>query len=326
MTEVGGAGIGAAAELEARYRRVLRVFPGQYRRDREEEVVGVLLAAAAAGQSRPSWGEKVSLLVQAGRVWVRTAVSPDPVGNHRAGSVLSVLLPLVLLYPVARTALSAITLPWSFLVTNHPDQGAWALWGLTAIAVVVGPAALPRWLAAAGTVWFGGVLAWGAVTGQTGIVSAGFGYFAIQVTAWCLLADPHRVRTGRRLLRPYWWASFAALAIIIALIGAPGMPDLFIGGVFWPLAVLSVTMIGVTIACLRNPTGRALVTVCGTLFAAFVAGHGWWTGIGSAGFFLPSSNRPDTATMVWLLGLPLVTWAALRAISSAVARRHLRAG
>lgn len=326
MTAVGGAGMDASAELEARYRRVLRLFPGQYRRDREEEVVGVLLAAASAGQRRPSRGEKVALLVQAGRAWVRNAVSPDLVANRRAGSVLSVLLPLILLYPVARTALSAVTLPWSFLVANHPDQGAWALWGLTAIAVVVGPARWPRWLAAASTVWFGGVLAWGAVTGQTGIVSAGFGYFAIQVTACCLLVDPQRVRIGRRLLRPYWWASLAAIAMIIALVGAPGTPDLFIGGVFWPLAVLSVVMIGVTIGCLRNPTGRALVTVCGTLFAAFVAGHGWWTGIGSAGVFLPSSNRPDTATMLWLLGLPLITWAALRAISSAVAHRHQRAG
>lgn len=318
----GDAAMSAAAELECRYRRVLRFFPGPYRRDREEEVLGVLLSAASPGQRRPSVGESAALMVQAGRVWVRLAVSPDRVANHRAGSVLSVLLPLLLLFPVARTALSAVTLPWSFLVTNRPDQGAWAPWGLAAILVVAGPAWLPRWLAAVGTVWFGGVLAWGAVTGQTGTVSAGFGYLAVQVTACCLLADPQRVRLGRELLRPYWWVALVAALAIVAMIGVPGAPDLFIGGVYWPSALLSAAMIVGTVIGLRSPTGRALITVCGTLFAAFVAGHGWWTGIGPAGVFLPNSNMPDLDTMLWLLGLPLLTWAALRAVASVLARRH----
>lgn len=325
MTAAWQARVAPAVELEGRYRRVLRLFPGQYRRDREEEVLGVLLSAASTGQRRPSVGELAALLVQASRVWIRLAVSPDRAANHQAASVLSVLLPLLLLFPVARTALSAVTLPWSFLAANHPDQGAWALWGLAAILVVVGPAGLPRWPAAAGTVWFGGVLAWGAVTGQTGTVSLGFGYLAVQLTACCLMSHPQRVRTGRAMLRPYWWVAVIAAVAVVAMNRVPGLPDLTIGGIYWPLALLSAAILVGTVIGLRSPTGRALITVCGTLFAAFIAGHGWWTGIGSVGLLLPESNRPDPVTLLWLLGLPLLTWAALRTATSVMARKHPRA-
>lgn len=321
-TARGAAEATALEELESRYRRVLRVFPGRYRREREEELLGVLLSAASPGQRRPSSGEAAALVVQAGRVWVRLAVSPDRVANHRAGSALSVLLPLVLLFPVARTVLSLVTLPWSFLVANRPDQGAWVLWGLAAVLAVVGPAGLGRWPAVAGTVWFGGVLAWGAVTGQTGIVSAGFGYLAVQITACCLMADPQRVCSGRELLRPYWWLALIAGLAVVAMIGVPGMPNLFIGGVYWPLALGTAAILTGLLLALRTPTGRALITVCGALFGAFVAGHGWWTGIGSVGVFLPASNLPDTATLLWLPGLPLLIWVVLRLTTAIVSRKQ----
>ena len=43
--------------LERRYRRWLLAYPGEYRRDHEEEILGTLLQAAAPGQARPSTRE-----------------------------------------------------------------------------------------------------------------------------------------------------------------------------------------------------------------------------------------------------------------------------
>ncbi len=306
--------------LEARYHRIFRLFPASYRQEREDEMVGVLLAAAAPRQRHPSLGETAALLVLAGRSWSRLAVSPDSAANRRAADVLSVVLPLLLLFPVARTVWSALTLPWSFLVANRPDQGAWALWGLAAVAVVVGPAWLPRWPAIAGTVWFGVALSWGAATGRSDIVVNGFGYFLVQLTACCLLVDPRRVRQGRRLLRPYWWLIAATLAAIFVVVAAPY--SLVLAGVYVPLVVATVLILAVTTIGLCTPTGRAMITVGGTLFAAFVAGHGWWTGVGSVGVLLPMSNRPEWATMLWLLALPALTWTVLRSASALIARRR----
>jgi hypothetical protein len=51
MTPSGGA---ARAELEQRYRRLLRLYPREFRARRAEEMLGVLMASAAEGQSRPA--------------------------------------------------------------------------------------------------------------------------------------------------------------------------------------------------------------------------------------------------------------------------------
>jgi hypothetical protein len=47
----------AHAELERRYRRLLRLYPGEFRARREAEMLGVLMAGAGAGQHRPARGD-----------------------------------------------------------------------------------------------------------------------------------------------------------------------------------------------------------------------------------------------------------------------------
>ena len=42
------------AELERRYRRLLRLYPRDFRARRTDEMIGVLMASAAAGQNRPA--------------------------------------------------------------------------------------------------------------------------------------------------------------------------------------------------------------------------------------------------------------------------------
>jgi hypothetical protein len=311
-------------ELERRYRSLLRFFPRGYRRQREDEMVAVLMAAAAPGQRRPSAGETWALLGQAGRVWARLAVSPDAAANRAAASMLSVLLPLVLLFPVASTVWAAVREPWSFLVANHPDQGAWALWGIAAIATVVAPAGWARWPAIAGTLWFGGVLVRDVARGGTYLLSVGFGYLAIQLVACVLLSDPDRLRAGRRLVWVHRrWLLIAGAVAALLLAGGAGLLDARIAGVYWPSVVASVLLVAALAAGIRSPLGRALVVVLGPLFAAYLAGHGWWTGIGGVSILVPTTNAADTAALAWLFALPVLTWAGLRAAAavSGAARR-----
>ena len=49
--------------LERRYRRLLLAYPAEYRRERGDEIVGILLDDAPPGRTRPSWGDVADLLL-----------------------------------------------------------------------------------------------------------------------------------------------------------------------------------------------------------------------------------------------------------------------
>jgi hypothetical protein len=53
------------ADLERRYRRLLRVFPARYRQEHEQEILSVLMASAARGQRRPGLADSADLLMSA---------------------------------------------------------------------------------------------------------------------------------------------------------------------------------------------------------------------------------------------------------------------
>ena len=48
---------GARAELERRYRRLLRLYPCEFRARRADEMLGVLMASAGTGQDKPARGD-----------------------------------------------------------------------------------------------------------------------------------------------------------------------------------------------------------------------------------------------------------------------------
>lgn len=88
----------AAGGLEKSYRRLLRWYPALYRHRHEEEILGVLMAAARPGQSRPGARESADLVWSAVKIRIRMA-------TRRAGSepwaaalaLTGVLLPLLML-------------------------------------------------------------------------------------------------------------------------------------------------------------------------------------------------------------------------------------
>ncbi|MEV3981712.1 hypothetical protein [Nonomuraea sp. NPDC049758] len=78
--------------LEARYRRLLAAYPRDHRARHEEEMIGVLLAGARPGQTRPHPADAADLLWGALRVHGRRAFGPASTPAWRAGLALAVAL------------------------------------------------------------------------------------------------------------------------------------------------------------------------------------------------------------------------------------------
>jgi hypothetical protein len=86
------------AGLEDRYRRLLRWYPAAHRAVHQEEMLGVLMAGAEPGRSRPGLTESADLLLGAARIRLRPgrALSDGP-GWRDALAVYSIAAPLLVL-------------------------------------------------------------------------------------------------------------------------------------------------------------------------------------------------------------------------------------
>ena len=88
----------AAGDLEGSYRRLLRWYPPSYRGRHEEEILGVLMAAAEPGQRRPALRESLDLLWSALKIRVRMILrGADSQPWADALAFVAVLLPLLML-------------------------------------------------------------------------------------------------------------------------------------------------------------------------------------------------------------------------------------
>ncbi|WP_433350836.1 hypothetical protein ACQP25_41955 [Microtetraspora malaysiensis] len=92
--------------LEARYRRLLARYPRDHRARHEEEMIGVLLAGARPGQTRPTPADTVDLLWGALRVHTRRALGTVSAPAWRDGTALAVALwPFLMLVDALAAAL-----------------------------------------------------------------------------------------------------------------------------------------------------------------------------------------------------------------------------
>jgi hypothetical protein len=81
-----------ATRLERRYRRLLAFYPKAFRREHEEEILAVLMAAAADGQQRPRPAESADLLRNAIVMRLRQTKVPTEWEYRHAGLMLPVRL------------------------------------------------------------------------------------------------------------------------------------------------------------------------------------------------------------------------------------------
>lgn len=121
----------AAGELEARYRRLMRFYPAWYRARHGEELLGVLMTAAAPGQRRPGAREMADLLWSGLKIRVRTILR----GAGRepwteAFALFAVLLPLLLLLlRVTQAVINGTRYGFSSpagILVGYPDPDLWA--------------------------------------------------------------------------------------------------------------------------------------------------------------------------------------------------------
>ena len=88
----------AATVLEGRYRRLLAMYPAEHRRKHQDEMLGVLMTGARAGQHRPGLADTANLTWGALLIRLRPARPGTAWPLWRdALAVVSVLLPLMVL-------------------------------------------------------------------------------------------------------------------------------------------------------------------------------------------------------------------------------------
>ncbi|MEU4514460.1 hypothetical protein AB0G05_33585 [Nonomuraea wenchangensis] len=145
--------------LETRYRRLLAAYPRDHRERHEEEMLGVLLAGARPGQTRPRPADVADLLRGALRVHMRRAFGPASAPAWRGGPALAAALwPFLMLAGALATELlqtaegvrnvgvAAVARPIWIMFVAEPIAAA----ALPALAVLLGR----RWIAVLGVVAF----------------------------------------------------------------------------------------------------------------------------------------------------------------------------
>jgi hypothetical protein len=121
-----------AGGLERGYRRLLRWYPPSYRGRHEEEILGVLMAAAQPGQRRPSARESLDLLWSALKIRIRmTLRGADSQPWAAALALVGVLLPLLMLLLkltelLDRGAQYGFGSPADILIGAYGEPGAFA--------------------------------------------------------------------------------------------------------------------------------------------------------------------------------------------------------
>lgn len=153
---------GCQVSLEDRYRRLLAWYPKAHRALHEEEMLAVLLAAAAPGRDRPSAREAFDLLRGGSAIRLRRAVGSVSRRHWRAAYSLAALLapiwllviqvgraaayaahPLGTAFSAPRSALHtlAIALPYALIAflawRNRRKAAAAAAWGWTMLYAVL---------------------------------------------------------------------------------------------------------------------------------------------------------------------------------------------
>lgn len=155
------------SELERRYRRLLAWYPAGHRRDHEDEMLGVLLAATRGGQRRPGLADAVNLIWGALRIRPRTGLPPLDPRWRDALAVCSVAAPLLLVGLVAGALLG--------LAADHVGSlvSMWEI--IPADPVLLGPVVLLALVLLR-------LRRLGALTAL--IVTAGLSFYAVRASAY----------------------------------------------------------------------------------------------------------------------------------------------
>jgi hypothetical protein len=228
----------APAGLEIRYRRLLRWYPAAHRAVHQDEMLGVLMAGAEPGRSRPGMAESANLLLGAARIRLRSGRAlSDGQGWRDALAVYSIATPLLVLISTLIGGLVAelkfrymgleafSLMPPGLELAQQPLVTA-AMWlgiGIQALVAVLVLLGLRRWAAAAAAIsalYLGTTAVLSLYTSLSVGIPISVLYIPFALVApisetVALLASPGP-RRGRELMRRRDWALLAAGSVVAA--------------------------------------------------------------------------------------------------------------
>lgn len=240
-----------SATLEGRYRRLLAVYPAGHRRRHQDEMLGVLMTGARAGQRWPGLTDAADLLAGALRIRLRPAHGEAARrGWADALAVTSVLLPLIVLAYLAAENLATLAIvpqgSGFFLPALESFGVSTAAWIVLTVLVLL------RLRRVAG-VAAAGLLAWYTVS----ISGAGGWYFAdpatlslavaLALSAVALLASPGP-RRGMQLMTRKRWALATAVPALVGSVRAWLWPAHPAAATSIAVAVIAVVLTGMVLA------------------------------------------------------------------------------
>ena len=243
----------AATTLERRYRRLLILYPAEHRHKHQDEMLGVLMTGAHAGQRWPGRADSLDLIGGALRIRLRLPRGEAArQGWADALAVTGVLVPiLVLAYAAPQDLRTLAMMPWGMGLAAYAATAApWiiltalVLLGLRRIAGVAATGML-IWL----TVVFAAAANWDYAEPRSMILLVTFGLESV-----ALLGSPGP-RRGMSLMT---WKYYAAAVAVPAVIGSlpwwlgPAHPAVS-GAV--ALAALAFVIAGMTLA---SPVAKRL--------------------------------------------------------------------
>jgi len=258
--------------LERGYRRLLALYPAEHRRTHEEEMLGVLMTGASAGQRHPGLAESANLTWGALRIGLRPGSHGSPHPRWRdALAAVSVVLPLLFLLYFAVHDLLALASPLpnravfaAFLRSDVQTLGSWLILTALVLLRLRRTAALA---AAAMLIWFAvsvaGALNWSYIDPQSMLI-----FLALGLEIAALVTSPGP-RQGLQILT---WKHYALVAVVAATLGS-------VPGWLWLShpAVSDATMITVIAVSMArmvaaSPLSRRIMVLLSVLAYYFIVG------------------------------------------------------
>jgi hypothetical protein len=280
--------------LERCYRWLLRAYPGWYRRERGEEMLGTLLDASAPGQRWPSLRDARALIIGGFRV----RAGQDQRLTTAASLRLAVLLgaALALLWLVAGDLTDAV-LHWTHTYSPSPGIASEAVYGVLTLAAVVAAWFAPRPVAA--------VLALAAATLY---VYWGDRIMAIQ-PAGLLIMMAVLVFGRERLPRSWLWLAglIFAVDLLQGFTPAPPLYFLYTPLVFVPWVILGVVVLWAAVDA-RPAIAMAIYIASDYLVVSLLNYFGYGAGpLAAWQWYLPAAGAAVlAAAAAWRLCRPAV--------------------
>ena len=309
----------AATDLEGRYRRLLRMYPAEHRRKHQDEMLGVLMTGAHAGQHRPGPADTANLVWGALLIRLRPARPGTAWPLWRdALAVVSVVLPLAFLAKEIVSVTTVLTLQpvthvafVAFAQELLVSAGAWVI--LTALVLlrlrriaILATAGLLIWFLAATA----GATYWVAIDPGVMLTVAVLG---LELTALLVSAGPRR---GMSLMT---WRYYA-LAVL-----APAAVACVLQWVWLPHPLLAnaaiVSLVAITLAGMMVATPLSRRVALALSIPAYYLVVGYLVPPSFSGSLGVSEAGWEGPLRVSLTVLP---FAVLLCVALVVARRTVR--